>query len=305
VNFIPKSVFILYILIQSAGDADCQSKDSLPSYNPKRSTRLAAGMGVAYAAGMTGLYKLWYEGYPSTSFHFFDDHHEWKRMDKLGHAGSAYYISRWSSSLVKWTGAKERRSDWIGTGVSFMFLTSIELFDAYSTNWGFSTTDMLANTAGCALYMGQQLSWNEQRAQLKFSYQPTKFAKYRPDALGETGIERLFKDYNGQTYWLSFNIYSFLPDNSRFPRWLNLAVGYGADGMVTAYDQVYEIDRVIFKEEDRIRQYYLSGDIDLTKIRWKSKILKSLSSTIGFIKFPLPAIRWDERGKSEFILLGF
>lgn len=262
-------------------------------------------MGATYVAGMAGLYKLWYADYPSSGFHFFDDKMEWKYMDKFGHFGSAYYVSRWSSDLIKWTGHNERRSDWKGTGVSFLFLTSIELFDAYSDNWGFSVSDMVANTGGCALYMAQQLAWKEQRIAFKFSYVPTDFAHFRPDALGSTPIERMFKDYNGQTYWLSFNIASFLPESSHFPKWFNLAAGYGANGMVTAYEQVYEIDRVIFKEEDRIRQYYLSADIDLTRIQWRTKFLKEFSGVIGFIKFPLPALRWDARGGMAFMPLGF
>lgn len=294
-------LFCLYILLFFTQQKTfSQPSDSLNHYKPKRAAHLAIGMGAAYAGGMTGLYKLWYEGYPSTDFHFFDDKQEWKSMDKLGHVGSAYYISRWSSDLVKWTGAKSLRSDWIGTGVSFVFLTSIEIFDAYSANWGFSVSDMIANTSGCVLYMGQQLAWKEQRIAMKFSYLPSDFAAQRPDALGETGGERVFKDYNGQTYWLSFNIYSFLPGDSRFPKWLNIAAGYGADGMISADDEGLVLTGV-----ERIRQYYLSADVDLTRINWKSKTLKSISELIGFIKFPLPAVRWDEGKKPEFMLLGF
>ncbi len=35
----------------------------------------------------------------------------------------------------------------------------------------------------------------------------------------------MLKDYNGQTYWLSFNVASFLPTNSGFPYWLNMSLG--------------------------------------------------------------------------------
>ncbi len=294
------SCFILLSVIP----CNSQNQDS-SIYNPKRGRNLAIGMGATYVAGMTGLYKLWYEGYPSTSFHRFDDKNEWKQMDKFGHTGSAYYISRWSSNLVKWTGASTKKSDITGTGISFVFLTSIEVFDAYSANWGFSVSDMIANTSGCALYLGQQLAWKEQRITMKFSYSPTDYADYRPDALGSTFGERVFKDYNGQTYWLSFNIYSFLNEESKFPKWLNLAVGYGADGMVTAYEQVFEIDRVIFPEDERVRQFYISPDIDLNRIKWKSGFMKQFSNVIGFIKFPLPAVSWDDHGFCKVLPIGF
>ncbi len=293
--------FLLLVNIHCrAGDAD-----SISTFNPQRARIAGIGLGVTYAASMTGLYKLWYDDYPSTTFHAFDDSHEWKGMDKLGHVGSAYYISRWCNNIVLWTGTSQKKSALIGTGISFLFLSTIELFDAYSTNWGFSSSDMVANTAGCALFLGQQLGWKEQRITMKFSYVPSEFAKYRPDVLGETSLERLFKDYNGQTYWLSFNIYSFLNKDSRFPKWLNLAGGYGTSGLVTAYEQVYEIDQVIFPEAERKREYYISADIDLTKIKWHSKTMRGISEVIGFVKFPLPAVKWSEKRHAEFQMFGF
>ena len=292
--------FVLITISSRAGDAD-----SISTYNPKRARIAGIGLGITYVASMSGLYKLWYADYPDTTFHTFNDSHEWKNMDKLGHVGSAYYISRWCNNIIQWTGSKPNKSAWMGTGISFLFLTTIEMFDAYSTNWGFSTSDMIANTAGCALFLGQQLAWKEQRITMKFSYVPSEFAKYRPDALGETSVERLFKDYNGQTYWLSFNIYSFLNKDSRFPRWLNIAGGYGTSGLVSAYEQVYEIDHVIFPEAERVREYYISADVDLTKIRWRSKTMRGISEVIGFIKFPLPAVKWQEGGHPEFMMFGF
>ena len=52
-----------------------------------------SGTAVAYTAGMTGLYQLWYKDYPQSSFHFFNDVDEWQKQDKLGHVGSAYDLS--------------------------------------------------------------------------------------------------------------------------------------------------------------------------------------------------------------------
>jgi hypothetical protein len=54
----------------------------------------------------------------------------------------------------------------------------------------------------------------------------------RPNVLGENFLQQTLKDYNGQTYWLSINVASFLSDDTRFPKWLNVAVGYGADGLI-------------------------------------------------------------------------
>ena len=69
---------------------------------------------------------------------------------------------------------------------------------------------------------------------LKFSYHNTIYPKYYPKELGSNFPSRLIKDYNGQTYWLSFNIKSFLSAKNDFPAWLNMSVGYGAEGMMGA-----------------------------------------------------------------------
>ena len=53
--------------------------------------------------------------------------------------------------------------------------------------------------------------------------------------LAAAGVERMLKDYNGQTYWLSANLKSFF-QGSNIPAWLNVAVGYGADGMFGGFE---------------------------------------------------------------------
>ena len=296
-------VFLTFLSFQT--NAAGGDQDTSKLFNPKRAKIAGISLGVTYAVSMTGLYQLWYKDYPSSKFHFFDDKNEWERMDKLGHIGSSYYISRWCNNIISWTGTNNKRSALIGTGISFLYLSTIEMFDAYSSNWGFSVSDVVANTAGCGLFLGQELLWNEQRMQVKFSYVNTRYPRFRPDELGSSGIENVFKDYNGQTYWLSINIHSFLPESSRFPKWLNIAGGIGADGMVTAYEQVFEIDQVIFPERDRILEYYIGPDIDLTKILPNSKVMKAIGEVFGFIKFPLPAIKWSERGRPNFLKFGF
>src|SRR5690606_29694126 len=83
--------------------------------------------------------------------------------------------------------------------------------------------------AGTGFFIGQQLLWDQQRIAVKFSAHTTRFAQQRPDLLGEGLAERILKDYNGQTIWLSANIDRFAP--SEVPQWLNLAFGYSATGI--------------------------------------------------------------------------
>lgn len=167
---------------------------------------------------------------------------------------------------------ERKKAIWIGGSAGFVFLTTIEILDGFSEQWGFSTGDMIANTAGSLMAITQELAWNEQRMKIKFSYHPTEFADYRPDQLGSTPVESLFKDYNGQTYWLSANIKSFLSPQSKFPAWLNFSVGYGADGMTGAKENVNTPESGNTTVYERYRQFYIAPDVDLTNKNTKSCI---------------------------------
>lgn len=124
-------------------------------------------------------------------------------MDKLGHIYTSNAIVKNISSLYTWAGVNKNTSLAIGSGVAFGFLTTLEVLDGFSDKWGFSWSDVGANALGIAWYVWQDLLWEEQRLKLKFSAYPSKYARYRPNTLGNNFSERILKDYNGQTYWLS------------------------------------------------------------------------------------------------------
>ena len=271
--------------------------DKANSYHPKRGKVILVSSAAAYTGGMIGLYSLWYKNYPQTAFHFFNDSQEWMQMDKLGHVGSAYYISRWSGDVLNWSGVKDKKSALIGTAVGYGFQLSIEIMDGLSKQWGFSAGDLAANTLGAGLYLSQELLWNEQRVTYKFSYHETKYPQYNPNLLGSNFQEKLLKDYNGQTYWLSANIKSFLKDDAKFPAWLNLAIGVGAEGMVGAETNLEVYNGVAIPKFARQRYFYISPDIDLTKIKTKWGAVNALKKAFGFIKFPAPALRLSQDGE--------
>jgi hypothetical protein len=183
-------------------------------------------------------------------------------------------------------GSEKKDQILYGATLGFTFLAAVEVLDGFSEEWGFSWGDIIANGTGTGLYIGQELLWNEQRITLKYSFHHTKFASQRPDKLGETYLEQTLKDYNGQTYWLSFNLYSFFK-NSKIPKWLNLAVGYGAEGMLSG---IKDIDNQVLTSNTRYRQYYLSFDVNLNAIRTNSKLLRTVFDVFNMIKIPLPTI---------------
>jgi hypothetical protein len=267
---------------------------------------------VGYGATLIGLYSAWYSNYPQSSFHFFDDLHEWKQVDKVGHAYSAYVASNGSMELWRWTGIKRKQRIWIGGLSGIAYQTIIETLDGFSKEWGWSWGDMGANVFGSGLVISQELLWDDQRVKLKFSAHnvnyPTQQQNDRANDLYGKGFnERFLKDYNGQTYWLSANLKSFFP-KSNLPKWFNVAVGYGADGMFGAEENIGKdaLGNITFdgRNIQRYRQWYISPDFDLTKIKTKRTLVRLALIALNSFKFPAPSIEFS-KGQFSFHLLHF
>ena len=298
VKYVPYSVDSTNVIVPRPGP-------TINSFSKKRFALVAGTEAVLYAGSLIGLNELWYKDYPRSSMHSFDDNQEWLQVDKVGHITTSYYVGRVGTQLYKWSGVKRKKAIWYGGMLGSVYQSTIEILDGYSSQWGFSWGDFASNTAGSLLFIGQELAWDEQRIVLKFSFMQSEFSKYRPNLLGTNLQENILKDYNGQTYWLSVNPASFMSDETRFPKWLNIAVGYGADGMTGGNFNPPYIDENGFQiYHERYRQYYLSFDVDLTRIKTKSKFLNTVFYSIGYLKIPAPAIEFSEKGVKGS-LLGF
>jgi len=273
-------------------------------FNPKRTVSVVGIEIIGYTGTMVALNNLWYKDYPRSSFHWFNDNQQWLQMDKMGHAMTSYYIGAVGINALRWAGVSERKSVIYGGILGLSFLASIEVLDGLSAEWGASSGDMLANIFGTGLLIGQELLWKEQRMLLKFSVHNSLYAQYRPNVLGESWNERLLKDYNGQTYWLSINLKSFGGKESYVPSWLNLAFGYSADGMTGgSQNYLYDNDGNPIPEFERQRQFFLSLDIDLTRIKTKSTFVNTLFGAFGFIKIPMPTYEYGTKSglKGHFL----
>jgi uncharacterized protein YfiM (DUF2279 family) len=257
------------------------------SLNLKRRNTVFITEGVVLTGTLIGLNQLWYADYPKSNFHTVDDNSQWLQLDKIGHFYSTYHVGRTGAELLAWSGASKKEQLLFGSTLGFGFLTVVEVFDGYSQEWGFSWGDMLANASGTGLYVGQELLWQEQRIVPKFSFHQTHFAKSRPETLGSSFNEQILKDYNGQTYWLSFNLYSFTKTRA-IPKWLNVAVGYGGTGMLYGDEKEAFTNGIV---QNQAREFYLSLDIDLTKIETKSHFLKTIFSVFNTIKVPAPTLQ--------------
>ena len=268
---------------------------------------------LGYGGSFIFLSQAWYDDYSKTGFHTFNDAGEWLQVDKVGHAWTAYQTSRFTTNMWRWAGVEEKKAMIYGTGSSLLYLLSIEYLDGHSAEWGWSWADVAANFSGAALYVGQELGWKQQKISFKFSshyidYAEPDLEQRANELFGSSYAERLLKDYNAQTYWLSANIKSFFP-KTKIPAWLNLSVGYGADSMFGGYENI-AYDKtdgsVTFDRRDipRYRQWYLAPDVDFTRIKTKSKFLKSVFSALNVLKFPAPALEFSN-GNFKFKAIAF
>jgi uncharacterized protein YfiM (DUF2279 family) len=293
--------------------------------NKKRTKWVIGCESAVVITTMSALYTAWYKDYSTGVFHWKDDNPEWMYMDKLGHFTTSTYIGKYTYEFNRHAGISETNSILISGGISMVYMNAIELMDGYSKGWGFSTGDLIANTSGTALFVGQQFLWHEQRFLLKMGYHSSDIRNtflqnpdykvfYQKDSIplgkiyktrfGTNAMENFLKDYNGQTYWLSANIASFLPEGIQFPKWLNIAIGTGAGGMQGAKSDDAQVI-ADFHLHPRYRQYYFSLDVDFTRIKTKSKVLSLLFHSIGYLKFPFPTLEYNQYDGIKFHALFF
>jgi len=250
--------------------------------------------GAVFVSSGIGLYRTWYSQFDQSPFHLFDD----------------------------WTGMSKRGSILYGAACGFVLQGAVEVFDGYSDKWGFSVSDLAANTVGMAAFAVQQAVWDEQRIRFKIS---SRFSRDYPDApslvgsdgstyvnavaqrdkdlFGDNGPQRFIKDYNSQTYWMSINLNSFGLDI--VPSWLSIALGYGAENLLGGFENTWKIDGVeLSYPVQRSRQFYLSPDINWAGIHFDSHLMTTLGTLLNAYKWPTPAVEYDtERGWAFHLLL--
>jgi hypothetical protein len=288
-------LFLLQILLSGQHFLKAQETeihpDSIQSVSPdyKLLHGIFAAQSVLYLGTIYGLSKSWYKN-PLTNFRVKDDTYEWLQMDKMGHVYTSYQIARHTAEIYKKTGISKKQMIIYGAVSGIIFQTPIEILDGFSPEYGFSPGDMVANLTGSAIYLGQIALWDEIRIQPKFSFHFTSLAAQRPNLLGSKPTERWLKDYNGQTYWYSGSPRSFFKHSS-WPAWLCLSVGYGIQNMVSAAPkQSAELGYRPY------RQFYFSLDIDLTKIKTRSKWVRTIAFMANSIKIPAPALQISKKG---------
>lgn len=269
---------LIFLLGQSLSSF---GQDTIPD---NRLKKIALYGGIGYTTSMVVLSQAWYKEQGFDRFKFFNDNAEWKQVDKFGHTFTTYNFSRVNYELLRQTQLSDHKAIVWSSALSSLLLLPVEILDGFSPDFGFSYGDIIANVAGSGLFFLQQKAWNEQRIKVKWSFHETSLAARRPEILGSGLLEEILKDYNGQTYWVSFDIHAFTKQG-RFPKWINLALGYGAQNMVFARDSQNAAAGF-----ENFRQYYLGIDFDLSYIKTSKKWLRVLLFMADMIRLPAPTL---------------
>jgi hypothetical protein len=280
--------------------------DSLSFWEPAKefSKNRAIGIGTLQSVGAVGtlsfLSYVWYSDYNTSSFRLFNDFNDWRGMDKLGHYFSAFYMADFMHQSLRWAGVKKNKSLLISSISSFAYLTSIEILDGYSEGWGFSIPDAVMNTAGLLGFALQNYVDPKKNVQLKFAFVPSDLRQYRPSLLGENNFVAGIKDYNGQTYWLSFNLAHFTKIK-KMPTFINLAFGYGAGGLLGGNNNPeFNEQGLALPNIERYSRFFLSGDIQWRNIKTKNHYMRLFLNLLSCYKLPFPALEYNSKNQFKF-----
>lgn len=263
----------------------------------KARTYLTIGF-IAEALIFILCYFLWYAGKPLVAFHFFDDSQEWQGIDKCGHFYFSFHATLIFGFWLRIAGEEVKKASMAAFILGLMVLLPIEVFDGFAQGWGFSPADLTANVAGCLLAFTILRRENTPWMLPKFSFHLSPLAFLRPELMGGNWFFRALKDYNGQTYWLSFSPNRIL-GRKIFPSWLLLSIGYGADGMAGGYENTFRNKQgewIDLREVLRYPQFYISFDIDFARLfenRLQGRRLRYVQHALYFLNFfkiPAPAI---------------
>lgn len=257
---------------------------SQPRFTKARLVALGAVATATAVVGTVSLTEQWYRE-ETGRFHHVDwyyDLREYGNQDKLGHFFTAYVGTHLSSRNLRLAGDSGSGSVWRGAVAASIGMVAIEVADGFFERWGFSTLDFTTNLLGVGYAVVQQVAPKPFGGiAFKFSYhtsQPFKEGDLPPYTA------RLYNDYEGQTYWLTMNPASLLPERleDRIPAWIRpvgVALGHGVRGLAGG---------VLAGEH----QWYVGLDLDFRRIPvGDSRTLRYLMHALNIVRPPLPTVR--------------
>ncbi len=262
----------------------------------------ASIFGTLYAGAVVGLHinqrNAWWSG-ERGPLHAQEDWVSALQVDKVGHAFGGYYMSYMLGEFLMGAGFGWETATQMGAGLGFLYQLYVEIEDGQARAWGFSPSDIFANTTGVMFFLAQHYVPFLQYFTPKWQYTPSQW-------LGKPQIVRpstFIDDYNSTTVWLSADVYNLLPREARayWPSWLGVAVGYGGDAIDANTDPSRPPDEL------SRRRVIVGLDINIVRLLpeggWFWNWLRQ--SLNMALKLPAPAIEFSSTGTRGYLLYPF
>ena len=288
-------------LLVTTGIEGAQPRSSVASLpnaacplTPNQVTAARAGVGTAFVGGNAYLYhyfkKAWWSGERAPHFFFHADwDQEFRDQDKFGHLLGGYHLARIGYAGMREACVGEKKAIFWSAAYAAAFQLQIEIFDGQFKKYGFSYADMIANTAGQAFAVMQELPPAAQGDQADvFISRDARAQEHRHGTVPELAPPL---DYSGQTYWFSADVNELLPDAAK-PYWPSF-IRFSAGHSVTDW-----INPETGAAQRAKRKIMLSLDFDPEKLPGNAPLWRTIKHTLSYYHFPRARARADAQAAS-------
>jgi hypothetical protein len=271
-------------IARSPADSTAKALNPGCPLTPPQLRAVRAGVGTGFVAGNAYLYhyfkKAWWSGERAPHFFFHADwDQEFRDQDKFGHMLGGFHLARIGHAALKEACVGEKKAIIWSTAYAALFQLQIEIFDGQFKKYGFSYADMIANTAGQALAVMQEVHPGWRVVKPTFSYHQTR--ALRNDIPGSELRPSL--DYSGQTYWFSADMSELLPNGAKqyWPSFIRLSAGHS----ITDWK-----NPTTGATQRAQRKILLSLDFDPEKLPGNAPLWRTIKHTLSYYHFPAPAL---------------
>jgi len=190
-----------------------------------------------------------------------------------------YHLARIGHAGLREACVGEKKAIIWSAAYAALFQLQIEIFDGQFKKYGFSYADMIANTAGQALAVMQEVHPGWRVVKPTFSYHQTR--ALRNDIPGSELRPSL--DYSGQTYWFSADMSELLPNGAKeyWPSFIRLSAGHS----ITDWK-----NPTTGATQRAQRKILLSLDFDPEKLPGNAPLWRTIKHTLSYYHFPAPAL---------------
>lgn len=248
--------------------------------HPVRLSLIGGGMFTAWL----GLHIYYSHTWWKNRVHYFkfaEDPFYARNVDKMSHVYTANLIAEGTGVLYEWSGVNPMSAILYGSLTAMAYETYIEIYDGLSPIWGFDWGDVASNFVGALYPVAQRYVPFLNNINFKWSFNPNWVLRKVQNQFD------LLDDYTSMIFWISVNPKGLLPEKiaEHYPGFLAFALGVSLKG---ASHQGSTLNAY--------REWYLSFDVDITRLPGKSEFMKKLKKILNFYHLPMPTVKFQPTG---------